>query len=97
MRRQGNGGQGNAACGRRSAEGGVRKAERPTRPRSSRCGFEIRVQVLPCQLSGFGHVVMPVPVLGNEPGSARCIRPCGWEATPGQDSQRAKQVWEPEH
>jgi hypothetical protein len=32
-------------------------------------------QVLPCQLSGFGHVVMPVPVSGNGTGSARFIRP----------------------
>ncbi len=52
--------------------------------RSSRQGCDLagalrrqRQQVLSCQLSGFGHVAMPVPVSGKGTGSARCIRPCG--------------------
>ena len=57
---------------------GLRRGqEQPIRLRSSRCGHAQRVQVLSCQLSGFGHVVMPVPVFGNGAGSARCIRPSG--------------------
>jgi len=68
--------------------------ERPTRLRSNRCGHAKRVQVLSCQLSGFGHVAMPVPVSGNGAGSARCIRPGGrgipWSEQPeGQASMGA--------
>jgi len=53
-------------------------------------------QVLSCQLSGFGHVVMPQLVYGNGASSARCIRPYGQRETSGQSSGRAEQVWEPE-
>jgi hypothetical protein len=64
------------AC--RYGQGLRRGQEQPTRLRSCRCaGGVSHVQVLPCQLSGFGHVVMPVLALGNEASSARCIRPGG--------------------
>ncbi len=54
------------------------------------------LQVLSCQLSGFGHVAMPQLVSGNGASTARCIRPYGQRETSGQSSRRVEQVWEPE-